>query len=92
MPGLDGTGPLGLGPRTGRGLGPCGAGVWTRPFGFGFGRGFGWRARIWGSTLTPAPAQPTASEKAALEAEKRALEAELDAIKKRLKELEKKLE
>jgi len=26
MPGRDGTGPLGRGPRTGRGLGPCGSG------------------------------------------------------------------
>ncbi|NLU50595.1 MAG: DUF5320 domain-containing protein [Syntrophomonadaceae bacterium] len=54
MPGMDGTGPLGAGPGTGRGLGACGAG--TRLFagagprggarfrgwgGFGFGRG--WR-------------------------------------------------
>jgi len=46
MPGFDGTGPLGQGPGTGRGLGPCGAGVrwfprfWGRGFGFGRGRGF----------------------------------------------------
>ena len=36
MPRFDQTGPMGLGPRTGRGMGPCG-------FGMGFGRGFGWR-------------------------------------------------
>ncbi len=51
MPGFDGTGPLGMGPGTGRGLGPCGAGVrgwfgprWFPGFGrrwFGRGRGFG---------------------------------------------------
>ncbi len=62
MPGGDRTGPLGLGPLTGRGLGFC-AGFpypgymnlgwgfgWGRGFGrgrgFGFGRGFGWR-RAW---------------------------------------------
>jgi len=27
MPGFDGTGPLGLGPRTGWGMGPCGLGL-----------------------------------------------------------------
>jgi len=39
MPRFDGTGPLGSGPGTGWGMGPCGAGTgWRR----GFGRGFGW--------------------------------------------------
>ncbi len=53
MPGLDGTGPWGMGPMTGRGLG------WCNPYGplrrgwrgrgFGFGRGFGWgRGRAFG--------------------------------------------
>lgn len=47
MPGFDGTGPLGYGPMTGRGLGPCGRGL-RRGFGFyggrrrGWGRGFGY--------------------------------------------------
>ncbi len=47
MPGGDRTGPLGLGPRTGRGLGYCSGygrpGFMTRFFGrFGFaGRGWG---------------------------------------------------
>jgi len=60
MPWYDGTGPRGLGPGTGWGLGPCGAG---RRFGFGrggwgrrFGRGFwgwgmgrgGWTSRWFG--------------------------------------------
>ena len=35
MPGLDKTGPLGRGPLSGRGLGPCGRGL--RRF-FGWGR------------------------------------------------------
>ncbi len=34
MPQMDGTGPWGYGPRTGRGRGPC------RP-GYGYGLGFG---------------------------------------------------
>lgn len=56
MPGFDGTGPRGCGPRTGRGLGYCGAGYRHRPHGFrrgyygrrhgfgpgpGFGPGYG---------------------------------------------------
>ncbi|MEM2916545.1 MAG: DUF5320 domain-containing protein [Candidatus Woesearchaeota archaeon] len=45
MPGFDGTGPMGLGPMTGRGMGLCGRGFrlgFGRGFGR-FGRGFGWR-------------------------------------------------
>ena len=38
MPNRDKTGPMGQGPSTGRGLGPCGGGVRR---GFGCGRGFG---------------------------------------------------
>ncbi len=36
MPRFDGTGPMGHGPRTGRGFGPCGCGA-------GYGRGYGRR-------------------------------------------------
>ena len=47
MPGFDGTGPWGMGPGTGWGVGPCGGGfAFRRGFGrgwFGRGRGFGWR-------------------------------------------------
>lgn len=39
MPYGDGTGPLGLGPMTGRGLGPCGRGLRR---GWGYGRGYTW--------------------------------------------------
>jgi len=38
MPNRDKTGPMGQGPSTGRGLGPCGGGIGR---GFGCGRGFG---------------------------------------------------
>jgi len=50
MPGLDGTGPRGMGPMTGGGWGLCGPwgfgrGVgFGRGFGPGRGYGFGWRA------------------------------------------------
>ncbi|MCD6434152.1 MAG: DUF5320 domain-containing protein [Candidatus Diapherotrites archaeon] len=59
MPAGDGTGPLGLGPMTGRAMGYCagysvpgymnpGFGFYGRRFGrgLGFGRGFAWR-RYW---------------------------------------------
>jgi hypothetical protein len=56
MPGGDRTGPLGLGPRTGRALGYCaGSDVpgyahpgFGRGFGFGRGRGRGYGRGFWG--------------------------------------------
>jgi hypothetical protein len=42
MPNRDKTGPMGAGPSTGRGFGPCGGSKGLgRSFGFGCGRGFG---------------------------------------------------
>ncbi len=41
MPNLDRTGPRGLGPLTGRGLGPCGMGMFGWRGGFGRGGGLG---------------------------------------------------
>lgn len=41
MPGGDGTGPAGLGPRTGRGLGNCAPTTEATKTAFGFGRGLG---------------------------------------------------
>lgn len=44
MPGFDGTGPMGQGPMTGRGMGYCGpaqGGTPGRPLGLGMRRGFG---------------------------------------------------
>jgi len=73
MPRLDQTGPLGYGPRTGRGMGPCGAGM---GWGKGFGRGFGWR-RFWTQK----------EEKEMLADEAQSLEQELKAIKERLAQL-----
>jgi len=56
MPGGNGMGPWGMGPRTGRGLGFCAGygvpGYMNRGFGAGFGGrrgGFGWRAGAFGA-------------------------------------------
>jgi len=71
MPGQDGTGPLGQGALTGRGLGPCGRGLAR---GRGFGRGFG---------LARAPVVLTeAEEKKILEAEKAEIEKRLKELNK----------
>ena len=45
MPQFDRTGPTGMGPKTGRGFGPCGFGLgWRSKFGAGRGMGkyFSW--------------------------------------------------
>ena len=73
MPGFDRTGPMGYGPMTGRGLGPCGRGF-RRGAGRGFGRG-PWCPQPYGYY------QPTKEE------EIKILEAELKEIEARLKEL-----
>jgi hypothetical protein len=77
MPRFNGTGPEGQGPKTGRGMGPCGEGKSRgRLFGRGFGRGFGWRRFFTRS-----------EEQGGLEQEKKDLENELKAVKERLDEL-----
>jgi len=81
MSGLDGTGPVGQGPMTGRGLGPCGCGM-RRGFGRGFGRGLG--LRYW----RYAPVSLTKEEqKKILEAELKEIDLEKQEIEKRLKEM-----
>jgi len=73
MPRFDGTGPWGMGPGTGWGLGPCVAGMgWRR----GAGRGFGWR-RFYTKK----------EESEILEEDVKDLEEELKAAKERLTEL-----
>ena len=67
MPRLDGTGPMGQGPMTGRGLGFCGGGARQ---GWGCRGGYGFRRFI-----------SPKNELAALEDEERMLEEELAAIK-----------
>ena len=81
MPRQDRTGPVGMGPMTGRGLGPCGG---FPPCGWGMGMGWGrglGRYFGWGEPQT---------KKAQIEAlsdYKNALDEELEDIKKELKEL-----
>jgi hypothetical protein len=77
MPGQDGTGPLGLGPLTGRGLGPCGCGM-RRGFGRGYGRDFGFRRQV---TLTKE------EKKKILEAELKEIDLKKQEIEKRIKEM-----
>ena len=71
MPYQDGTGPLGLGRLTGRGLGPCGR---------GFRRGFGRRFR---EPINLSKEE----EKKILEAELNEIELEKKEIEKKLKEI-----
>ena len=94
MPRFDGTGPGGLGPGTGWGLGPCGAGMgWRRGggrgWGRGYGRGLGWRGfRAYGPWGYPyQPMITKKEEKEILEDEVTNLEEELKAIKARISEL-----
>jgi len=73
MPRRNGTGPIGIGPMTGRGMRPCYSGRVnkTRPFGQGNGRGFGYN-------LAP-------MTKEDLEQEKDALKQRLEEIDQALK-------
>ena len=73
MPRLDKTGPFGLGPGAGWGMGYCGKGA---AWGGGFGRGFGWR-RFYAK----------GEESKILKEETKNLEEELKVIKKRLAEI-----
>ena len=99
MPGGDGTGPEGLGPMTGRGLGYCTG--YNRP-GYAsprFGRGWFGRGRGWGRGYYARPARgfwqnypyaaPSASgeEVDVLKDEADALKEELKAIEARIKDL-----
>ncbi|MBR9691225.1 DUF5320 domain-containing protein [Candidatus Woesearchaeota archaeon] len=96
MPGGDQTGPNGMGPLTGRGLGPCGRGL-RQGFGRGQGRGMGFR-RGFGRGVGFGRAAPVyeapgtekemlEQETKAIEEEQKVLKQEQDAIKKRLEEI-----
>jgi hypothetical protein len=104
MPQGDRTGPIGAGPRSGRGLGYCGGydapGFANMGFGFrmGWGRGrcggFGWQHRSFGTRQAgwglPRYAPPTQEENLqALKAEADWLKGQLNAINKHIEELEK---
>jgi len=106
MPFGDGTGPVGAGPASGRGMGFCrgnnAPGYMTGGRGIGrggFGRARGWRNRFfttgqpfWGRTSYPVP-EPQfdpAAEAGYLKNEADYLKKSLDAINQRLSDLEKK--
>ena len=76
MPGMDGTGPMGQGPLTGRGLGPCGCGMRR-----GFGRGLGRFRYAEPLVLTQE------EQKKILETQLKEIELEKQNIEKKLKEL-----
>jgi len=80
MPAQDGTGPIGMGPRTGRGFGPCGFGMGWRHHNHhrGLGRYFCWN-----------PPQTKEDQKKALVDYRKALEEELEDIKKEEEEIDK---
>jgi len=101
MPRGDRTGPNGMGPMTGRGMGYCagynapgfmncgfGRGM-GRGRGAGFGRGFGWRrAALMQAQVEPAPIYPAQPTK---EQELQMLENESTAIEQEQKELNKEM-
>jgi len=99
MPFGNGTGPMGQGPRTGRGRGYCSGFPYPgymnpfgggRGFGRGYSRGRGWFGRgvfpFYGPAYPSEP--PTAKkEKEMLGEELKFLKEEMEAIEKRIKEL-----
>jgi len=103
MPGFNGTGPAGMGPRTGGGRGFCapgaggfsgteggrGAGRGLRPCGGGRGRGFGdGRGRQWtGTACYRAAAANRDNMLKLLKQQAEALENELAALHKKIDEL-----
>ena len=99
MPGGDGTGPNGMGPRTGRGMGFCNGynsegyanpSFQRRGFGrrMGRGRGFGFR-RFWNTQ----PKQPSKEQqKQQLELDLKELEEDQELLNKERDELHKRLE
>lgn len=98
MPGGDRTGPLGLGARTGRGVGYCagfgGPGFSAgRGWGRGFGRGFGgrWAGAFYPPYNAPTPYYPpsSADERDYIEREIKALREQTTSLEKKLDELKK---
>ncbi len=92
MPGRDGSGPYGIGPRSGRGFGPC-AGHPVQPFigygcGYGYGRGRGNRLMRYGYPVAPQDLDAD-EEKAFLQNQVKYLESQLETLKNQLKKFEK---
>ena len=105
MPGGDQTGPMGMGPMTGRGIGFCAgyraAGSMHRMGGCGFGRGGGRGRRNqffatgvpgWaraGNSAGFPAASTTEQEQQSLKQQAQHLQDSLDAVNKRIQELDK---
>ncbi len=97
MPGLDGTGPMGMGHMTGRGMGMCADPAAPIYMGGGYGRGRGYR-RMYYMTGMPRwarygawdyyPEVPVADEKEALQKEASVLEQQLTRIRERINSLD----
>ncbi|MCT4620180.1 MAG: DUF5320 domain-containing protein [Marinisporobacter sp.] len=75
MPGLDGRGPAGMGPGTGRKRGTCNASNDGVRYGRGYGRGLG---------LCRWTGNGSLSEQELLKRQKEILEKELEGVKRRL--------
>ncbi|SEM04089.1 hypothetical protein SAMN04489760_10315 [Syntrophus gentianae] len=102
MPRGDGTGPMGIGPMTGRGAGLCSrlgaTGYSDVPPAYGMGYGRGWRNRFFASGLfgwmrpagyaAPYQRPDPELEKQMLKREADTLRAELNYLQKRLDEME----
>lgn len=89
MPGGDGTGPLGRGAMSGRGMGVCAGAV---PAGYGYGPGYGMglgRRRGFGRCFLPyrIPVAPVAGDRDFLEMQKQELQARLNLLNKQLEDL-----
>jgi Family of unknown function (DUF5320) len=80
MPGFDGTGPMGMGPMTGRGMGFCGFGLGRK---FGMRRGFGRFGMGW---MQPANKD---EELKAMQDYLKTLEEEIEDVKAKVTELSK---
>ncbi len=102
MPGGDRTGPMGMGPMTGRGAGYCNGGnmpgFGNAGFGFGrgfkrgrgFGRGFGFRR--FGYIPQQTTIQPQIKERDYLQQELKSIEQEEKILQKEKEELKKRIE
>ena len=87
MPRRDGTGPMGAGPKTGRGFGPCAWPAGKQGRGMGFGRGYG-RGYGWYAGFCPFAGKVTQKEELEiLEDQANFLEEDLKGIKTRISEL-----
>ncbi len=90
MPGRDGTGQMGAGSMTGRGMGLCAGGVPGYGAGRGLGLGLGWRrgcGRGFGRQFAPVTLPDDVSRKDLLAQQKRTLESRLEMVNKQLETL-----